>query len=253
MGAGLTRWIAALLVAAGASVAMAQPAPFGAYAGAWRLEEAGGQARTGAEITIAPDGTLSGSGGCNRIGATLRSVRGQVRVGPVRATRMACEAPRMAVESAVLASLERAADLDREGDVLLVRSNRGEVTSRWRLAGSTAPAPGAGGGGLEGVDWRLADAAAGSSPVRIRFSAGRFTATGPCNTLAGNAPRAGSRLAVRPVQSTMRACLTPDGSDPEQAFLDALSRVASWSRTGNRLVLQDAAGRTLLEFERTSS
>lgn len=55
-----------------------------------------------ATLTFAEDGTVSVSPGCNRGSGSYERGEGTVSVGPLAATRMACQGPRGELESAVL-------------------------------------------------------------------------------------------------------------------------------------------------------
>ncbi|MER5809775.1 META domain-containing protein [Streptomyces sp. NPDC002033] len=56
-----------------------------------------------ARLTIAPDGTASGSLGCNRFSAPVTVAGATLTVGPPTTTRMACEGPAGAQERALTA------------------------------------------------------------------------------------------------------------------------------------------------------
>ena len=52
-------------------------------------------------------GTVTGSGGCNTYSASYQTTSTSLSIGPVAATRMACEQPIMDQEAAYFAALER--------------------------------------------------------------------------------------------------------------------------------------------------
>jgi len=76
---------------------------------AWVLERFGAREpapKKPAVTLVVKDGAISGSAGCNQYGATVTESRpGEIRIGPIRATRSACDA--MAVETRYLAALEK--------------------------------------------------------------------------------------------------------------------------------------------------
>lgn len=88
-----------------------------------------------------PDGTvptlvfeadrLAGFAGCNSFGATLAvEAGGELKLGPAAVTRMACAAPQMDVEAAVLRALQRVNAVAFEGDGQIVLSAFGTVMLR---------------------------------------------------------------------------------------------------------------------------
>ena len=65
-------------------------------------------------------GRLSGYSGCNRMFAEYEAADGQIFIGPVAATRMACAETVMARESALAAALENARTYMRDGAQLVL-------------------------------------------------------------------------------------------------------------------------------------
>ena len=87
----------------------------------------------GAELRF-QGGTLAGSAGCNRLSASYRLSGETLRVGLVRATRMACAEPVMASENRVLAALAQPLRIRWVGRETVVLASRrgGLVLSRIR-------------------------------------------------------------------------------------------------------------------------
>lgn len=88
-----------------------------------------------------PDGTvptlvfeadrLAGFAGCNNFGASLSvGDGGALKLGPAAITRMACAAPQMDVEAAVLRALQRVNAVAFEGEGQIVLSAFGTVMLR---------------------------------------------------------------------------------------------------------------------------
>ena len=62
-------------------------------------------------IQFGGDGTVSGSGGCNRIGGQFEQSGTSIKIGPLFTTKKACAAPIMDVERRILNALETAREL----------------------------------------------------------------------------------------------------------------------------------------------
>ena len=81
----------------------------------------------------------------------------------------------------------------------------------------------------------------------LESGAGRFHGAGGCNRLRGAYELQGERLSFAAISASRRACSR--GMALEQAFIASLGRVARFEVQGQRLVMQDASGRELLQFE----
>ena len=79
------------------------------------------------------DGSASGLGGCNTYTGDYQLDGDSLSIGPVAATMMACEEPKMAVEQAYLPALE-AVDAWSIDSGELVLSSGGEETLRYSTA-----------------------------------------------------------------------------------------------------------------------
>ena len=81
-------------------------------------------ADTETELTFADDGTLSGTGGCNRLLGSYTAGDGEISFGTIATTQMACMTPEglMDQEAAIVAALESAATYSIEGDMLEMRT-----------------------------------------------------------------------------------------------------------------------------------
>jgi len=75
----------------------------------------------------------------------------------------------------------------------------------------------------------------------------RVSGSGGCNRLMGGFRLAGEELSFSRLASTQMACL-PDVMAFERRYSKALAQVRRWSIDKRNLLLQDAAGRTLLLF-----
>lgn len=76
-----------------------------------------------ANLTFADDGTISGTGGCNRVLGSYTAGDGTISFGTLASTQMVCGADGvMDQEAAVIAALESAATFSIEGDMLEMRT-----------------------------------------------------------------------------------------------------------------------------------
>ena len=75
----------------------------------------------------------------------------------------------------------------------------------------------------------------------------RVSGSGGCNRLVGSYELQGDKLTFGQMAGTRMACL--EGSDIEQALLEALRHVRTWKITGQHLELFDAAGTMVARFE----
>ncbi|WGT46015.1 META domain-containing protein [Tessaracoccus lacteus] len=76
-----------------------------------------------ANLTFADDGTISGTGGCNRVLGSYTAGDGTISFGILASTQMFCGADGvMDQEAAVIAALESAATFSIEGDMLEMRT-----------------------------------------------------------------------------------------------------------------------------------
>jgi heat shock protein HslJ len=100
---------------------------------------------------------------------------------------------------------------------------------------------------LDGTNWTLTT----SPAITLQFADGSATGSGGCNQYRATYTASGSSLTFGPTMATKRACADPEGNRREAEYFDALTKVASYAISGDRLTLQDAAGATLLEFTRS--
>lgn len=85
---------------------------------------------TVAEVRFSEDGTISGSGGCNRFTGRFTAEDATLTVEPLGMTRMACPTPEgvMEQEAALVAALESSTGYAVEGDALRLTGTEGATT-----------------------------------------------------------------------------------------------------------------------------
>jgi putative lipoprotein len=92
----------------------------------WVVEDISGRGvvdRSRVTMSFAPDGQLSGKAGCNGYGAGYEITGDKLKVGPIRATRMACAPALMTQEAAFLDVLGSAGGFRIRPDGALVLSD----------------------------------------------------------------------------------------------------------------------------------
>ena len=99
-------------------------------AGTWVLDQAAsGSPDFGLPVTVDAtfsDGTVAGTGGCNRYGADVEAgTDGSLSVGPVRSTKMMCTPEAAAVEDDYLARLAAAESFADGGGRLRIANSAG--------------------------------------------------------------------------------------------------------------------------------
>lgn len=104
----------------------------------WTLTELEGSAPladTNVHLVISADGSLAGSGGCNRYMGGVTFGDGEITFGPnLASTRMACEEAVMAQESAYLDLLERVSGYEIGGGELRLTDSNGNVLARFQAS-----------------------------------------------------------------------------------------------------------------------
>ncbi len=121
------------------------PLPPGLAGTSWRAESVTGlPVLPGVASTLAfseDGGRVAGDAGCNRYGGPLAVEDGELRVGPLVATRVACAPPPTEQERRFLTALEqgRRFELVDGRRVLLLRSAGREAPTRFVRLGGGAP------------------------------------------------------------------------------------------------------------------
>lgn len=80
-----------------------------------------------ATISFSADGDLNGNVGCNGFSGSYEISGNTLTTGPLMATLMGCESPRMDQESAVLMLLNGTLTFENDGDTLTIFSEDGSL------------------------------------------------------------------------------------------------------------------------------
>ena len=86
--------------------------------------------------------------------------------------------------------------------------------------------------------------------MTLQFIGDHAEGLASCNQYRAPYTASGSSLTFGPALSTKRACAEEARNAQEAAYLGALGSVASYSVSGDRLVLSNATGTSLLTYAR---
>jgi heat shock protein HslJ len=178
-------------------------------------------------MAFAPDGTLSGTSGCNQFSGRFRTDADRITVGQLSSTEMGCEADRMAQETAFSTALSaatqwrqtEAGQLELSGVVILlaVPSSRTEAPTP-----AVAPA-----GAWELVELGPTADLADLVPTIEFGPVGTVRGFAGCNRFDGTYTLDGATIAFGNLASTKMACERPAGA-VEAEYLSALGGVSTW-------------------------
>lgn len=212
----------------------------------WLLDALAGQAPasgTSVTATFGADGTVSGSGGCNRFSGRYTATGTTIRVEEALAsTMMACDQPVMAQEAAFFAALKGARTFAVAAEQLTLSAEGGGVVASFvaqkqELAGTTWQVTGYN----NGQD-AVVSVLTGSTPTVAFGADGAVTGSGGCNTLRGTFTASGGTIKVGPLASTKMACAEPAGvMEQEARLVAALESAATYKIEGQKLELRTAA------------
>lgn len=221
----------------------------------WLLTDLDGKAPAkGSPVTLrfSDDGTLSGSGGCNRFAGTYEASGSNLTVGgAMPATMMACAEAVMELESSFLTVLGGAGSFSIEKEKLTLSGEDDAALATFSAQTQD----------LAGTTWNLVAYNNGKGGVQsileatnadITFAAnGALSGSGGCNRLSGSYTATDGRISFGDIASSAMACATPEGiMEQEAATLAALGSAATYAIEGEMLELRTADGALALQFTR---
>jgi heat shock protein HslJ len=203
----------------------------------------------GIEVTLRLDGgQADGTAACNHYGGGYSVSGDSLTFGPLAVTEMACEEPRMSLESAFLAALGATVSYRLDGAQLHLLDASGADLAVLSAAGAAQ-------GTIEGA-WQLAEIVQGDmvaliqSDATVEFGAdGSLTGSTGCNNLMSDYAVEGASLKVGPVATTKMACKDGSAQEAEAALLAALEAATAWEISPDGwLVLLGTDGAMLAGF-----
>jgi heat shock protein HslJ len=219
----------------------------------WTLTSLGGKTPAGPVITanFQEDGSLVGSGGCNRYNAAYKVSGDKIAIGPAASTMMACPQPVMAQEAAYLKALEQAATFKADAAQLTLFDAGGKPLATFAPQNS----------GLAGTMWEVLNYNNGKQAVvgmiagthlTAGFGAdGKLSGSGGCNDYGADYKTEGKNITIGPIMTTRKMCAQPAGvMDQEAQYLAALESAATYSIDGDRLEMRTAADAMAALFQR---
>lgn len=188
--------------------------------------------------SVDSNGSVSGSGGCNRYRAKFTVTEGNLRLdAPPVSTMMACDDAVMAQEAAFLTALEGVRSFEVKGQRLTLHDESGTTILGFTAASSE----------LAGSSWTITAYNTGSAVSSVLAESnptlgfgddGTIHGNAGCNSFTGPYTLGKDTLGLGPLASTMMACSTPDGiMDQEKKLHAALESVTSYRIEADTLTL----------------
>ena len=193
---------------------------------------------------------VSGSSGCNRFTASYTVDGGELRLGPVAGTEMACPDPAGAVEEAFRAALgnvtawrieeQELVLLDDDG-IELLRFAPASVAGEWTVTAFRMPGS-------------VSSPIVGTELTAAFGDDGKLSGTAGCNPYTTTYRAERGTIEIAAPGSGRMACETPKGvMEQERAYLDALPAAATYEVGGSNLKLLAADGTIVATLAREGS
>ncbi|MGD9561265.1 MAG: META domain-containing protein [Pyrinomonadaceae bacterium] len=237
--------LALIIFSSGAVIAAGQDGLRGIQ---WTLIYANGQAVAGSMAYFEIErgsGRFVGSTGCNRMFGKVEVDGETIEFSNIGTTKKLCETqPGGVSETSFLNGLNNVVRYSRDASRLSLLDSSGQIVLRFKRLGKQPPVVSLPAGGqLEGK-WELESIAGrtGGGPIKgafIRFDTAKGSAGGnsSCNVFGGEYSVSGSKITIREMVSTMRACVEDDRMAIEREFLDGLRAADRFEITGDQLFL----------------
>lgn len=211
----------------------------------WQLVSLGAApAVPGSEATmLLENGRATGTTGCNRYNGTYElGAKGALRFGPIAMTQMACQGL-MEQEQAFGKALAATTSYSTSQGTLNLLDASAAVVATFKPRPATA---------LAGTNWfadginngkqAVVSIAAGSQVTAVFGAGGKLTGSAGCNNYSATYTVDGDKLAITAPAATKKMCPDPAVMEQENAYLKALSQVATFRIDGDRLDLRSVDG-----------
>lgn len=219
----------------------------------WNLVEMNGEPvpEEGEATLDFDEGQANGKSFCNSFFADYELEGETLSFGPIGATLMACAD--MEPENAYFAALAEVVAYEMVGEALHLQNENGEVVLAYEPSVQAE---------LEETTWKLSgilehggiSSLILDTEVTATLSDGVFGGSAGCNSYTAEATVEGNSIEIAPAIRTEMFCMEPKGvMDQEDAYLYALTQVASYEINRNRLTFFDAEGVQILTFVAASS
>ncbi|MDG4551521.1 MAG: META domain-containing protein [Candidatus Contendobacter sp.] len=188
------------------------------------------------------NGSVSGSGGCNRYTTSYTVDAGKLTIGLAASTMMACPEPQTAVEQPFMAALAATRAYQIEDGQLSLLDAGGQKIATFKVWQPVA---------LKGVTWRAtvynngrnaAVSLIDGSEITATFGAdGVLSGSAGCNHYRAAYVTQGSSITIQAPAATRKTCPRPDGvMRQESEYLKALPTAATYAIQGRQLELRTA-------------
>ena len=256
------RWIGApgaavlLFLLAGCSGVTATKGPAAQIEGtAWVLDELPGQTlAVPGNVTLQfAGGRASGSDGCNRFAGGFQADAKSLQFSQLAGTQMACPPDVMAQASAVTGALMATRAYRAFGERLELLGADGKTVAVYKAQATQVAGTSWTVTGINNGKGAVASLVADTN-VTIEFGAeARASGTAGCNRYTAGYSADKTALTFAPAAATRKMCGAPGVMEQEQAFLQALTRVATMRMEGDRLELRAVDGALMISARRAAS
>lgn len=199
------------------------------------------------------NGELNGNASCNGYFGSYEVDGSKLSVGPLASTEMFCGSPPgvMDQELGYLSALGSAANYAIENEQLVIADEAGETVLVYMVAEPKS---------LTGNLWQVISYNNGKEAVvsvilgteltALFDEQGQLSGSAGCNNYTAAYEVEGGNITIGPAATTRMMCSDPEGiMDQETEYLAALEMAASYEFEDDRLILLDAEGRRVVNYQ----
>jgi len=221
--------------------------------------------RSGSNITavFTPDGTITGSSGCNEYSAVYSLTRETFGISKVKSTTTnVCDPDTISQENQYLALLARVNTYTTSGDQMVLSTALGEKVLIYKKepTGTVTPAPTSTSSSSQRTlvgTWALKSYTGGkggavpvldTAPITAGFLAdGSLSGSSGCNQYSTTYSVSGQSISISPAATTRMSC-DPETMAQEAAYLALLTKAGKVGTLGDTMTLYDSSGNVLLSY-----